>query len=519
LKIAAIDIGTNSIHLVVVEAGPRGTFRVLDRDKEMVRLGSETLTRGRLSRAAMERGMQTLRRFRQLADSRGVEKVVAVATSAVREAKNGELYIARIGRELRVWPRIISGEQEARLIHRAVAHSIHLSDAPALVVDVGGGSVELIASRGDALWTASEKLGVLRLTEDAVRSDPLSSSDEARLVRRISEGLDRHLQRAREDGITRVVGTSGTILALGTLAHELATGHPPERVHHLTVGAPAIRALRERLISMDLRARLKLPGLDALRADIIVAGAVLVDEVLARLGASEIVLCEWALREGVLIDYIESHRTSLARAARLPDPRRRSVLQLAERCRHDDKHARHVARLAAALFDATHERHGFGAAERDLLEYAALLHDVGHHISYPAHHKHSYYLIKNGDLHGFSPNELEVVACVARYHRRSRPRKSNAGYAALPRRMRRAVRVLAAILRLADALDRSHGQIVETVRATLRRGTLRVVAEANGDCELERWGASQRLAPLRRTLGCEIEVRLTPAAKRRKAAR
>jgi len=384
---------------------------------------------------------------------------------------------------------------------------------------VGGGSVELIASRGEVEWTASEKLGVLRLTEDAVRSDPLSSSDEARLVRRVSEGLGRHVERAREAGVTRVVGTSGTILALGTLAHELATGHPPERVHHLTVSAAAIRALRERLVAMDLRARLKLPGLDALRADIIVAGAVLLDEVLSRLGAAEIILCEWALREGVLIDYIESHRTSLVRAARLPDPRRRSVLQLAERCRHDDKHARHVARLAVALFDATHERHRFGASERDLLEYAALLHDVGHHISYPAHHKHSYYLIKHGDLHGFSPNELEVVACAARYHRRRRPRKSHAAYAALPRRLRRAVRVLAAILRLADALDRSHRQIVESVRATLRGDTLRLVGEATGDCELERWGASQRVGPLQRVLGCEVEIRIAAAVKRRKLAR
>jgi len=520
VKIAAVDIGSNSIHLVVVEANARGTFRLLDREKEMVRLGAETLSEGRLSRRAMERGLETLRRYRQIADSRGVEKVIAVATSAVREAQNADEYLARIGRELRLWPRLISGEQEARLIYRAVAHSVHLADTPSLVVDVGGGSVELVAGHGaEVEWVASEKSGVLRLTERFAHSDPLSSSDETRLLRSIRESLGPHLERARNGPSARVVGTSGTILALGALAHEIETGRLPEALHHVSVKADSFRALRRRLVAMTLAQRLKLPGLDAARADIIVAGAVLVDEILAAVGAREVTLCEWALREGVLLDYIQSHRRSLARAARCPDPRRRSVMQLADRSAHDERHARHTTGLALALFDATRDRHRLDDAERELLEYAALLHDVGHHISYPAHHKHTYYLIKNGDLHGFDPVALEVLACTARYHRRGRPRRTHAGYGSLPRRARRVVRTLAGLLRVADALDRSHRQVVETVSVSEARGTLRIRGEARADCELEMWGAARRVGLLARVLRTPIKIEPVAAARARLSRR
>ena len=507
MRLAAIDIGSNSIHMVVVEASARGGLRVLDREKEMVRLGTDTLRSGRLTRPAMDRGLDTLRRYRQIADSRKVEKIIAVATSAVREARNGDEYLARIGRELRVWPRIISGEQEARLIHRAVAHSVHLAGARSLVIDVGGGSVELVLGRGaDVEWAASEKSGVLRLTDRFVRSDPLSAADAARLARHVGETLGPHLDRARDADLRRVVGTSGTILAVGSLAHVLETGRPPESLHHLSVSAEALREARRRLLGTTFKERLKLPGLDPTRADIVVAGVVLLDEILARLGVREITLCEWALREGVLLDYVHSHRRSLVRAASVPDPRRRSVLALAERCAHDDRHARHTAALAQALFDGTRHRHRLGDGEREMLEYAALLHDVGHHISYPAHHKHSYYLIKNGDLHGFDPLELEMLACVARYHRRGRPRRSHAGYGSLPRRLRRRVGVLAGLLRLADALDRSHRQIVEGVKIVDRHGLVRIRCQAQKDCELEVWGATRRSDLLARALKVPIRI-------------
>ena len=229
---------------------------------------------------------------------------------------------------------------------------------------------------------------------------------------------------AAEGGFDRVIGTSGTILALGAIAHQMETGDVAPVLHHVTVRADTVHELRERLVAAGLRDRLKMPGIDAQRADILVAGAVILDTILERLGAKSVVLCEWALREGLLLDYIQGHPRTLARAKAYPDVRRRSVVALAERCEYDGAHARHVAKLALSLFDQTAHRHGLGASARALLEHAALLHDIGHHISYPGHHKHTYYLIKNGDLRGFHPEEIELLANVARYHRRAHPRRT-----------------------------------------------------------------------------------------------
>jgi exopolyphosphatase/guanosine-5'-triphosphate,3'-diphosphate pyrophosphatase len=517
LKIAAIDLGSNSLHLVIVEVTASGGFRVIDREKEMVRLGAGTLSRGHLTAAAMRAGMEVLARYKRIAENHGVDKILAVATSAVREAANGEDFLERIGRETGLWPKAISGEEEARLIYLAALHSVHLEGKRALVIDIGGGSVELALGVGNALeHTVSEKLGVLRMSEQFAKSDPLSSRDEQRLVAHLDRALGLHGPRIRESGFETAVGTSGTILALGALARDLEAGSSQASLHHVTVTAESLHALRKRLVASDLRARLKMPRLDEARADIIVSGAVILDTLLARLGVRELVLCEWALREGILLDYIHGHPRSLARAEAYPDVRRRSVVSLAERCLYDEPHARHVAALAAALFDATRRRHGLGDAERALLEHAALLHDIGHHISYPGHHKHSYYLIKNGNLRGFAPLEIEMLACVARYHRRGVPRKRHAAFAALPSDARRVVRVLAGCLRLADAFDRSHRQVVRGLVVLDRGNLLRVRCEVEGDCQLEAWGAGRRVELLESVLGAAIRVETQPAIELRR---
>jgi exopolyphosphatase/guanosine-5'-triphosphate,3'-diphosphate pyrophosphatase len=233
---------------------------------------------------------------------------------------------------------------------------------------------------------------------------------------------------------------------------------------------------------------------------------VVLDTLLQRLGASELTLCEWALREGILLEYIHGHPRSLAAAEAYPDVRRRSVVHLAERCDYIEPHARHVAALALALFDGTRARHQLSDGDRTLLEYAALLHGVGHHIAYLDSHKHSYYLIKNGDLRGFAPEEIETLALVARYHRRGRPRKKHAGFASLSKEARRKVRVLAGLLRVADALDRSHRQVVRALTISARGDTLRVRCAVEGDCELEMWGVPRRCELLEAELGLSIRV-------------
>jgi exopolyphosphatase/guanosine-5'-triphosphate,3'-diphosphate pyrophosphatase len=514
MKIAAIDLGSNSIHLVIVEVRPSGGFHVVASEKEMVRLGQTTLSRGRLSAAAMARGLEVLREYRRLCRSHRVDKVLAVATSAIREARNGEDYLMRIGQKTGIWPRVVSGQGEARLIYLAALHSIHLEGKRALVVDLGGGSLELAMGEGTRPdFVVSEKLGVLRLSARFGARDPLAGKDEHGLEAFVKQALEPHEKTVENAAPFCAIGTSGTALALGRLAHQMETGEAPESLNHVRVKASTLHELRERLCRLPLRERLRLPGMDEPRADILPVGAVILDTVLRRLGIEELVLSEWALREGLLLDYIHRHPRTLARAEAYPDVRRRSVMALAERCQYDEAHARHTAALALSLFDQTRERHGLGDPERALLEYAALLHDVGHHISYPGHHKHTYYLIKNGDLRGFHPAEIEVLANVARYHRRGHPKRKHPGFGSLPGPSRRAVRTLAGLLRVADALDRSHKQPVQRLVVSERRDALRIAAEARGDCELELWGVAGRLSLLEETLGVRARVEAVPSAQ------
>ncbi len=512
MKLAAIDLGSNSFHAVIVEVTASGGFHVIDREKEMVRLGSETLASGHLSAAAMRRGLEVLRKYKRIAANHRVDKILAVATSAIREAGNGEDFLERVGREVGFWPRVASGEEEGRLIYLAALHSVHL-EGRALVVDVGGGSVELALGVGNRIERiVSEKLGALRTSERFVHSDPLSAKDEARLVSHVRDSLAPALSELRASGFERLVGTSGTILALGALALELEGKRPKDAaLHHVAVSREGIREVRRRLVAADLKARLRMPGLDEQRADIVVAGAIVFDEILEGLGAREVLLCEWALREGILLNYIHRHPRSLQRAEAYPDVRRRSVQHLAERCQFDEAHARQVAVLSLQLFDGLQRCHGLGAQARGLLENAALLHDIGHHISYPGHHKHTYYLVKNGDLRGFSPLEIETIALVARYHRQGHPRKRHPAFAGLPKADRRAVRTLAGLLRLADALDRSHRQVVRRLRVSERNGTLRLRCETQGNSDLEQWGVPRRAELLAECL--ERPLRLDFAAE------
>jgi len=512
MRIAAIDLGSNSFHMIIVETGTSGGFHVVTGEKDMVRLGARTLSRGSLPAAAMRRALDVLRAYRKLTVTHAADKVIAVATSAIREARNGEEFLERVGRETGLWPRAISGEQEARLIYLAALHSIHLEGRRTLLVDIGGGSVELAfgtSTKPDMVF--SEKLGVLRMGERFVTSDPLSARDERRLVKHVERSIDPHLERIRQAGFECVVGTSGTILALGALAHEQTGPARPDSLHHLTIKADRIHALRKRLVSMSLKDRMKLRGLDPERADIIVPGAVILDTLLSRVGAREIILCDWGLREGVLLNYVHRHPRTLARAEAYPDVRRRSVVELAERCLFDEPHSRHVAGLSLSLFDGTKGLHAFGDRERSILEYAALLHDIGHHISHLRHHKHSYYLIKNGDLRGFTPEEIEILANVARYHRRGVPRKKHAGFGALSPASRAVVRMLAGFLRLADAFDRSHRQTIRAISLTKRGRSIKVRCEAGGDVELEMWGARQRLDLIAATLRATLRLEAVPA--------
>ena len=501
MRIAAIDIGTNSIHMIVVRVRPDLSFEVIDREKEMVRLGAGGLDGRSLTPTAMTSALQTLAKFRRLADSHKVDEIVAAATSATREAENGGDFIAEVARRTGIKIRIISGTEEARLIHMAAVYGVHMGGSPAVVIDIGGGSTEVSLGTASHLSHArSFKLGVIRLTERFVRTDPLSPRDERRLVKHINHAIGEYLDTLSARRFERVIGTSGTILSLGALALSDEGIVRDEALRNRRVSVKAIRRVRKRLSGADLDARLHMDGLDPRRTDIAVAGSVLLDSVLRRLGAEDITLCDLALREGLVLDYIQRNSATIRKIERYPDVRRRSVIELGERSGYSAVHARHVAQLALALFDQTRAVHKLADREREWLEYGALLHDAGVHISYERHHRHSYYLIKNGELRGFDPQEIELIALLVRYHRQAAPKKAHDGYGMLKGDLRRTVRTLAAMLRLAEGLDRSHAQVVTTLDVVPRGDAYLIRLRTGGDAELELWAAHRHGSELERVL-------------------
>ncbi len=392
MRIAAIDIGTNSIHMIVARVRPDLSFEIIDREKDMVRLGAGGLDGRSLTPTAVSAALQTLTKFRRLADSHKVDEIVAAATSATREADNGGDFIAEVARLTGIRIRVISGTEEARLIHLAAGYGVDIGKSTGVVIDIGGGSVEVTLGPATHLTLGqSFKVGVIRLTERFVKSDPLSGRDERRLTKHLNREMGAYLDQVVNRGFDRVIGTSGTILSLGALASSEG-GAPIEELRNRRVSAKALHKLRKRLTSVSLEERLAIPGLDPRRADLSVAGSVLLDTIVRRLGADEFTLCDLALREGLILDYIHRNSARIRKVERYPDVRRRSVVELGERCGYWSEHAQHVTRLALSIFDQSRSVHGFGDRERNWLEYGALLHDVGVHISYERHHRHSYLL-------------------------------------------------------------------------------------------------------------------------------
>ena len=509
MRIAAIDIGTNSIHMIVVKVRPDLSFEIIDREKDMVRLGAGGLDGRSLTPSAVAGALQTLAKFKRLAESHKVDEIVAAATSATREADNGGDFIAEVDRLTGIRIRVISGTEEARLIHLAAGYGVDIGASTAVVIDIGGGSVEVTLGTATELALGkSFKVGVIRLTERFVTSDPLTGRDERRLVKHLNREMGGYLDQVASRGFDRVIGTSGTILSLGALASG-ESGGAAEELRNRRVPVKSLHRLRKRLTGLSLEGRLAVSGLDPRRADLSVAGSVLLDTILRRLGADELTLCDLALREGLILDYVRRNSARIRKAERYPDVRRRSVIELAERCGYWPEHAQQVAKLALAIFDQTRSVHGLTDRERDWLECSAILHDIGVHISYERHHRHSYYLIKNGDLRGFDPKEIEIVALIARYHRQATPKKSHEGFADLGGATRRAVKAMAAMLRLAEGLDRSHSQVLAGIDLYPRGDDYLARLRAGGDAELELWAAHRHVAPLEAVLGKPIRFEVS----------
>ncbi|HKV54009.1 MAG TPA: Ppx/GppA phosphatase family protein [Candidatus Binataceae bacterium] len=488
MRLAAIDVGSNSVHMLIADVSADGHFQVIDRVKEMVRLGRRSFTTGLLTEESMAMAVRALAHFKRLADARHVDRMGAVATSAVREARNRSEFIKRTKREAGLDVEVISGQEEARLIYRAARHAMGLEGGPHLLVDVGGGSVELVLVKdGRALWMKSVKLGAARLTERFLSSDPPSTVQRKRLERHLEEQIGELMKSARQARVVRAIGTSGTINTIVAMARA-ARGEELGRLHGATASAAEVTRLCQALVEANSAMRASLPGIDPKRIDQMPAAAMLADFVLRRSGASEIAACTWALREGLLLELAEASHppTSL-------EARRRSINALTARFSGPNPHGRQVARLALTLFDATALVLGLPESSRELLEYSALAHDIGHAIDHDRHNRHSYYLVKNAELLGFEPVEIEMMALAARAHRKQAAQFDSPESQVLSAGKRRVVRGMAAILRVADALDRSHFGLVKTLNVIYSPG--RVVIEVGArreKADLELWTCERR---------------------------
>ena len=515
-RVAAIDIGTNSTHLLVASVDTTlGTFSIEQAEKSTTRLGERDLDSGELTSDAMQRGYETLRRFRDLAMSHDVEQIVTAATSAVREAPNGREFLQSIQDGLGIDVDLVSGPEEARLIYLGVLSGMSFGDRPHLVLDIGGGSTELILADGrDARALTSTRVGAVRLQRDFVKDDPIPphrrSFLQAFIQGSLEPAVDKVHRRIKPGEIPVLVATSGTAMAIGALAAS-EDERPPLKLHGYRVSRQRLDRVVEKLVTMTPEQRRDLSPINDRRAEIIVPGALILQTTMQMLGVEEFVLSERALREGLIVDWMLRHGLLEDRFSFQSSIRQRTVIHQVQRFAVNQRRAERVATHALSLYDATeglmHQDDGQG---RELLWAAAMLHACGQHINLSAYHKHSWYLIRHGELLGYSEAEHLMVAAIARYHRRSLPKKRHESWQALVTRdNRRCVSEMALLLRLAAALDRRPEPVVASLRVNTAADVLDLVLvpeRLNQNLSLEQWSLESCADVIREASGVKLRV-------------
>lgn len=503
-RVAAIDIGSNSIRQIVADVSPDGTIRVVDEMKAAPRLGAGLGEQGELAPDAMARALEAVVRMATLAQQLGADRVEAVATSAVRDAPNGAEFISAVREATGLKVRALTGDQEARLSFRSALAHFELGEGRAVVMDIGGGSLE-IALSADGLLERLESfpLGALRATERFLGSDTRHSDVKA-LRKAVRAALRGKLPYRAWRGAL-CIGSGGTFTNLAEIFLARRGMHTARSVQGTRIPRVEVEHILDTLTEMTPAERSRVPGLSPARADIIVAGVAIAAETMKRFEARELTVSAYGIREGLLL---ETARV----APKIADPgeaRERSVREFAERCHFEAPHGEQVRKLALQLFDALGPRLGCAPEERATLADAALLHDVGYHISYEKHHKHSYHLIVHADLLGMTPEEQVAVANIARYHRGARPKRKHRNFGSLEKPLRDRVERLAAILRVADGLDRGHVGAVDRVRTRWLEHALRITpvpVEGATSLRLELWGASRKAAMLEKLAGIPVEL-------------
>lgn len=493
--LAAIDVGTNSFHLVVVKLLGESRFTVITKEKVIVRLGESASQIKYLSEEAILRGIEAMKLLSIVAERTG-SPVRAVATSAVREASNGEDFIERVRSETGVEIEVISGFEEARLIYLGVLQGLAVFNEKIAFFDIGGGSTEFLVGRqGRILYANSFKIGAIRMTQRFFPDERATSEQIEACRLYIRSEIYHAAEEIRRHGINRMIATSGTAQTIAAMVIA-ARGVPvPESLNDISVTRREIRDVLARILkARTFTERSALPGVDPRRADILVAGAITLATIIEDCGVDSITISSYALREGIILDTIQKIEGERKGTAHLSDLRFETVMRIGKMFDFDYDHGQQVARLALSIYDALAPLHQLEEVSREHLEAASLLHDIGYYISHASHHKHSYYLIRNAEVLGFTNEEIAVIANVARYHRKSHPKARHPEFAELRGGDQLRVRIIAAILRVADALDRTHKNNIESIE-TLYDDlsiTLRIHTHPEATSTFECWSAERK---------------------------
>lgn len=500
LRLACVDMGSNAIRFLAAEFTSEGESDRLAVEREAVRLGHGAYLSGRLDGAAMDRAVAALVRYREQMDALGVVAHRAVATSAVRESSNGDEFAARVHREAGIELEVISGSEEARLVHLAVSRRIHLGSRQWLLVDLGGGSVEVSLVDADGtFWSESHTMGSVRLLEELTGA----GGDPGRFRRLLEEYISvlKVPSAAQHRQVAGYIATGGNIETLAKLAgspdHEGVTSLPVD----------TLDTVIDQLARMSFRQRVDELGLREDRADVVLPAALVYRRLAELSGVDAIIVPHVGIKEGVLYDLV----SRLARHRDHEDRQARDVLAgaltIGRKYMFDEAHACHVAALSVAIFDQIRQLHELGSADRKILQAAALLHDIGQFVSYQGHHKHSLYLISNTELPNFSQHEMRLVANVARYHRKGEPAPHHPAYAALDEQDQGRVLRLAAILRLGDSLDREHVQRVRHVSVRVGDDDVTLWLEGSGGLLLEGWTLKKKAQLFTRVFGRKVRLK------------
>jgi len=484
--IAAIDVGSNAIRLAIASVDAAGRYQIVHNAREPVRLGHDVFSTGRISDATMKAAMGAFRRFRAQLNKYSVTRLKTVATSAMREAENGEAFADQVAKRHRIGISIIAPEEEARLVHLAVKECVRLNGKMALLVDIGGGSVEIsLGNKSGILSTQSHAMGGVRLLQ-LLDQRRLSANRFNQLVNRY---VDATRQRLREElggeRIEMCIGTGGSIESIGEIRRALFNKNSSSKI---SVGELA--SITRKIQALSVEERVRQFHLRPDRADVISPAAVVLQKILQQAGVREILIPGVGVKDGLLVEIVWEF---LYRSKHLDrDQVMSSAFQLGRKYAFDERHGVAVSRIALQIFDQTRPVHGLDGESRVLLEVASLLHDIGQHIGASSHHKHTFYLLRSGPIIGLSPTQIEIIANVARYHRKSPPRLEHEPFRMLSPRQRKLVSTLAAILRIADATDRQHDDCVQSVNLICTRQRVRLRLQGKGDLLLARWALEKR---------------------------